>query len=341
MMAKTPTYQVRRGWLRCSILALSMLSLASSTADAQLFPLLGGQRAGISSLQFLKIGAGARATAMGEAFVAIADDASALHYNPAGLVQFDGHEVYFGHTEWLVGLKHEFVGAVYRFSSADAMGISFTALQTDDMEVTTETQPLGTGSYFSYGDIAVGLTYSRALTEQFSFGATVRYIEETIDVLKTRAVLMDLGTYYWTGLGSTRFAVTVSNFGNNVSPEGTVNHPMGGAVSNFQEFSPPTTFRLGFAFEPIEDEMHRLTTSIQLNHPNDNSENLSLGAEYAWNRIFHARAGYKINVDEESFSAGAGIKAPLGFGHAVVDYAFAAFGRLGGVHRISLLLALD
>ncbi len=319
--------------------ALTLL-LCAPRADAQLIPLLGGQRAGISSLQFLKIGGSSRAAAMGESFVAVANDASALQYNPAGMVQFDGHEAIFTHTTWLVDLQHEFVGAVYRLSPEDAVGLSLTSLHTDDMEVRTETQPFGTGRYFSYGDVAVGLSYARQLTSQFSFGATVRYVEETIDVLKTRAFMVDLGTYYWTGLGSTRFSVAVSNFGNNVSPEGTVDLPRGESVSSFQEFSPPTTFRIGFAFEPVEDDYNRVTTSIQLNHPNDNSENLALGVEYAWNRLFFVRAGYKLNVDEEGLTAGAGINAPLGFARVGVDYAFADFDRLGGVHRITVRLGL-
>ncbi|MBL0175977.1 MAG: PorV/PorQ family protein [Ignavibacteria bacterium] len=307
-------------------------------AQAQLFPLLGGQRAGISSLQFLKIGAGARASGMADAFVAVADDATALMHNPAGLMQFQENQVHFSHTTWLVDLQHEFAGAVYRFSRADAVGVSFTALHTADMEVTTETQPFGTGRYFSYGDLALGLTYARALTAQFSFGATVRYVEETIDVLKTRAVLLDLGTFYRTGLGSTRFSVTVTNFGGNVRPEGTATRAGQAPVSSFQEFSPPTLFKIGFAFEPYQDDQHRVTTAVQLNHPNDNSENLALGAEYAWNGIFSVRAGYKFNVDEEGLTVGAGLEAPVGIGRARFDYAYAAFEHLNAVHRISITL---
>jgi len=320
--------------------ALIAVVLFVSVAPAQIIPLLGGQRSGISSLQFLKIGTGARAIGMAEAFVAVADDATALHYNPAGMVQFDGHRLHFSHTEWLVDLRHEFAGVVYRISSADALGLSFTSLHTADMERTTETQPYGTGTYFTYGDLAVGLSYSRSLTSQFSFGATVRYVEETIDILKTRALLIDLGTFYWTGLGSTRFAVTVSNFGQNVSPEGTITHPQGFTIDSYQDFSPPTLFKIGFAFEPYMDEMQRITASVQLNHPNDNSENLALGAEYAWNDLFYVRAGYKVNVDEESFAVGAGLNAPLGFSDVGVDYAFAEFGRLGGVHRISVKMKI-
>lgn len=323
--------------LRCCAAVLVLLVPATLT-HAQLMPLLGGQRAGISSLQFLKLGAGARAAAMGESFVAVSNDVSALHYNPAGIVQFSDNQVHFSHSTWLVDLNHEFAGAVYHLSPADALGVFVTSLNTEDMEITTETQPLGTGRYFHYGDVAIGLSYARALTSQFSFGATVKYVEETIDVLKTRAVLVDLGTYYWTGLGSTRFSVAVSNFGQNVAPEGDVVTPDGRSFSGFQDFSPPTVFRIGFAMDPIQEGDHRLTTAIQLNHPNDNSENLALGAEYGWNELLFARAGYKLNVDEESLSAGAGVRAPLSFFRIAADYAFVAFGRLGSVHKISLTI---
>jgi Type IX secretion system protein PorV len=307
---------------------------------AQLLPVLGAQRAGTSSFQFLKIGAGARAAAMGESFVAVANDASALFWNPAGITQFSGNEVTIGHANWFVDIKHQVLGAVYHLSTDDAVGLSVVSLHMDDMERTTETQPLGTGTYFTYGDLAVGVSYSRRLTEQFSFGATVRYVEETLDVLKMRGVLVDLGTYYWTGLGTARFSAVVTNFGSQVKPTGTVDLYGGGQISQFQEFTPPTMFRFGFAIEPYQDESNRVTLSAQLNHPNDNSENISLGAEYGLMKSFFLRAGYKINVDEEQFSAGVGVEQPVGPVELGLDYGFAAFARLGNVHRISLLVKL-
>jgi len=65
------------------------------------------------------------------------------------------------------------------------------------------------------------------------------------------------------------------------SPSGSLTLNSGQLVNQFQEFSPPTIFKIGFAFEPIMDDKNMLTTSIQLNHPNDNSENICLGAEYS------------------------------------------------------------
>jgi hypothetical protein len=324
------------------------LLLAGYDAHAQLVPNLGGQRVGISAFQFLKVGVGARAVAMGESFVAVANDASALTWNPAGLAQFSSDQIIAAHTEYVVDIKHEFFGVVYHLTDQDVLGASFMSLHMKDMEITTETQPFGTGEYFSFGDVAVGLTYSRRMTDQFSFGATVRYVEETLDVLKMRSVMVDLGTYYWTGIGSSRFAVVISNFGADVSPQGTVQQTNGSEISTFQSFSLPTVFKLGVALEALQTDDHRITASIQLNHPNDNSENVRFGVEYGFQETFFVRGGFKRTIgqqllgpdetSEESFAAGAGVRVPVGGTFIGADYAFASFSRLGSVHRISIAM---
>jgi long-subunit fatty acid transport protein len=322
-------------------ISVGILSAVLSTeTSAQLVPVLGSQRAGISAMQFLKIGVGARAAGMGEAFVPISNDVSALFWNPAGIVQFSRPEVFVSHTEWVADIKHEFFGAVYHLSTSDAVGLSVNALHMDEMQVTTELQPRGTGEYFKFGDIALGLTYARKMTDQFGFGLTVKYARETIAELRMRSVMVDLGTYYWTGLGTSRFSVAVTNFGGQLTPSGSVSLLNGTTVENFQSFSPPTIFRIGFAVEPIDNEDSRLTTAVQLNHPNDNAENLSFGVEYTWHDLLHLRGGYKVNVDEQRFAAGGGISLPLSIADFGFDYAYSSFGRLGNVHRVSLNLRL-
>lgn len=324
---------------RLSIIILLYL-LSANQLNAQLFPVLGGQRAGISTAQFLKIGVGGRASALGDAFVAISDDASALYWNPAGLTQFSENQIFFSHNSWVVDINHDFLGAVYHLDETNSFGISLIALTMQDMPVTTEFAPFGTGEYFGFSDLALAVSYSRKMTDKFSFGGTIRYIEETIDKLKMRGVLIDLGTYYWTGLGTTRFAVAVSNFGSNLAPDGKVVLIGKREVSSWQDFAPPTIFRIGFAFEPYEDEQHKITTSVQLNHPNDNSENLSTGIEYNWNKTLFIRGGYKFNVDEQNYSFGAGLRVPLEIAIFNLDYAYSNFSRLGSAHRFSILLGL-
>ena len=322
------------------LITIILLSLSISEIKPQLFPVLGEQRAGISTAQFLKIGVGGRATAMGDAFIAIANDVSALYWNPAGLTQFSENQVMFAHNQWVVDINHDFIGGVYHLDDENTFGVSLTSLSMDEMKVTTEYAPFGTGEYFGFSDLAIALSYSKKMTDQFSFGGTVRYIEESLDKLKMLGIMIDLGTYYWTGLGSTRFAVTVTNFGNDLAPDGEVVLVGNRTNSEWQSFSPPTMFRIGFALEPYENDEHRVTTSIQLNHPNDNSENVSLGVEYVWHKMFFARGGYKINVDEQDFSFGAGVNIPVSIANVSVDYAYANFTRLGSAHRFSITLGL-
>ncbi len=344
MMRQTMAYRTIR--TAASLVAAALLLLLVQPASAQLIPNLGGQRAGISAFQFLKIDAGARGLGMGGTFVAVTNDVTSLYWNPAGLAQSEQNQVSVTHTNYVVDIQHEFLAASYHLTSYDAVGISFTSLHTDDMPVTTETQPFGTGQYFSFGDIAIGATYSRKMTDQFSFGVTLRYVEETLDVLKMRGLVADLGTYYWTGLGTSRFAVVVSNFGGDVSPKGTVTQYSGQDISSFQSFSPPTRFKIGFAIEPVELTDQRLTTSIELNHPNDNAENVHLGAEYAYQERLFLRGGVKRTIGESllgedqtgssDFTLGMGVVMPVGGNHISVDYAFANFNGLGSIHMFSV-----
>lgn len=314
---------------------LPALFIIATAAHAQLIPVLGSQRTGTAMAQFLKIGVGARAVGMGEAFVAVANDASALYWNPAGLAQMPSNEFIFSHVNWPVDVRHEFVGYVHRFGGTNALGLSVTALHTDDLEETTEFQPLGTGNYVPFGDMALGLSFARQMTDRFSFGITLKYMEETLAELHARNVFVDFGTYYRTGFGNSRFAVAVTNFGTNIKPSGTVTFRDGTSTTRFQDFSPPTIFRVGFATEVIDNDAHRITTSLQLNHPNDNAENVSAGAEYWWRKTLALRSGYRLNVDEQSFTFGAGVAIPLARFHLNLDFAYSDFGRLGNATRVA------
>jgi len=317
-------------------LLLSILGFSQEDSLAQLFPNLGGQRTGTTSLQFLKIGTSARATGMGESFVAVSDDMTSLHYNPSGLVSFKENGITVNYTQWFVDTKLANFGGVYHIDGSNAIGFNITSLQTEDMKVTTEYQPQGTGQSFKFSDLNIGVSYARQMTEQFSFGATVKYVREDLGDLKIEGILGDLATFYRTGLGTSRFAIMISNFGGQLSPSGSVMQANANVINSFQKFPPPTLFQLGFAIEPILNKENRLTTSVQLNSPTDNAENLNFGLEYAYKEFLFFRGGYKLNVDSENFSAGIGVKSVISFAHAELDYSLANYQDLGLAQRFSL-----
>lgn len=109
------------------LLSIIIIIFTANLSYSQLIPNLGGQRRGTSSLQFLKIGSGARATGMGESFVAVANDISALYWNPAGITQFSENGLTFSHSRWFVDTDVNFFGGVYHIGE-NSIGVSVTSL---------------------------------------------------------------------------------------------------------------------------------------------------------------------------------------------------------------------
>lgn len=331
--------QTSLGLPRLIGLAIFLILCSNATSFGQIFPDLGGQRRGTSTAQFLKIEQGSRALGMGGAFVSIADDIEALYWNPAGITRFGGNSVLFSHTQWLAEVQLEYAGAVYHLNSTNSIGLAITFLHTDDMKETTEFQPLGTGRYFSFSDFLIGLTYARKMTDKFSFGFSAKWMQENVVELTMRSLLFDLGIYYDTGWKTTRFGVVISNFGSDMAPSGKItyrnleNEQI--TVNSFQSFPPPIMFRIGLAADFLKNENHVLTGSVQLNHPNDNKENLNLGLEYGLFKTLFLRCGYKTAQVEENVSFGFGVQSKFSSIRFKLDYAYTNFGRLGNVNRFT------
>ena len=134
---------------------------------------------GTSGAQFLKIGVG-RGAAMGEAFVAVADDASATFWNPSGLGTITTREISLQHNEWIADVRHEYLSVILPLSNFGTMGISITALTMGKMEYLTVDDPnttiredTGTGTYFGASDFAVAFSFGRMLTDRLAAGLTV------------------------------------------------------------------------------------------------------------------------------------------------------------------------
>lgn len=309
-----------------------------------LFPILGGQRVGTSSYTFLKIGVSARAVGMGEAVVALNQDAGSVYYNPGTISQLAKTEIAASHIDWPANVKYDFISLVRQVSKRGHIGLMSGILHMAPMEETTEYRPHGTGQYFTYQDRFVGLTYGIRMTDRFSFGVTAKHVSENLAGVSMSTVLIDMGTFYWTGYRSLRFSAALNHFGPQTAPDGSywkhfLNQDTGEETvikTAYNGFSPPTIFQVGAAMNIIEDKTQTLTLATQLNHPVDNAEYIVSGMEYSFNNILFLRAGYKSNKLEENVSFGAGLVIPLKGYSLHVDYAYTNFVHLSDPVRFSL-----
>lgn len=317
-----------------------VVSLLAAAAPAHAQFSLGDQRVGTSSGSFLRIGVGARAVGTGEAFVAVANDPSAIYWNPAGLASMQRREVALNHVSWPADVNYEmaiFVLPVQKLGGALAFQAGVLATE---IEETTELQPFGTGRSFFYSDAVLGVAYARRWTDKLLVGAGLKFVREDLgqDVggPATNAMLIDVGSIYYLGYGSVRIATSLSNFGSQLRPSGDFVSPITGEERSYDSFDPPTVFRYGIAFEPIENASQKLTTSLEINQPADNAQVIKAGMEWSWERRLALRGGYNFSADALKLSAGAGLYASLGATQITVDYAFTDGGFLGLVHRTSL-----
>lgn len=322
------------------IVIILILTLSVSLTQAQeFFPLLGGQRIGTAVATFLKIDVGARATAMSGSAVAFADDATSLYWNPAAAAQVQKNAFSLSHIDWPVDIKYEYLGYIHHLDGWGTIGFSGGYLHMADMEVTTEYHPTGNGEYFSYYDAFGALSFALKMTDRFSFGTSVKYVQEGMADLKMGGWLLDFGTFYYTGYRSLRFAVSLVNFGPDLKPDGSYqkrSREGGYTQSGYEAFSPPTTFRVGSAMEVIDREDYTVTTSLQINHPVDNAENAVLGLEFGYLKKLFLRGGYRINYEEEKFTFGAGFNLPFAGSNFIIDYAYKEFKTLGNTNQFSI-----
>lgn len=311
-------------------------------------------KVGTTAAQFLQIGVGGRATAMGGAFVAVSDDASALYWNPAGITSIKKNEIISTHSEWLAGLDFNYLGAVFNFEKIGNVGFALTMLNVPKMLVRTEEFQEGTGETFDAADIAFGITYASSVGERFSVGGTVKFIQQRIWHTKSRAIAVDLGTKYKTDfLGGMVIGATIYNFGSDMKMQGrdlrtfVDPDPIGEGNNdrvpvNFEtdSWSLPLNFQFGIAFEPLKTPMHNILIAIDALHPSSNYESVNIGGEYGFQKRVFLRGGYEalfLKDVEAGVNAGFGVNQKLSSGLlAKLSYGYKTMGRLGNIHTLAL-----
>ncbi len=341
---------------RCLTLPLLVIC-AALTAMAQTTN-TDVSKTGTSAATFLEIPVGASAIGMGSAFVSVADDATSLYWNPARITSQSQYNFVAVHTNWVVDTKFDFGGLILPLGEIGSLGVSLTMLTMGDMKVRTVDQPEGTGEYFTAGDLAIGLTYARKLSDRFSVGFTGKFIQETIWHEQASAFALDVGTTFRTDLfGGLTIAAVLMNFGTPMQLSGRdtrqfISVDPANSGSNFQipsdiemdSWSLPLLFQFGISTNVVRQENYRWTVAADALHPNDNYESMNLGTEFSYQESIFLRGGYEslFLPDAEGgacFGVGVNSKNLSGSFAVAFEYAYRSMGRLENTHTFSIGIA--
>lgn len=277
---------------------------------------------------FLKLGQGARANAMGESFVAVADDINALYWNPAGIAGIKERQATFMYSDWLEEIKYNYLAYVYPIQILGGiMGGAITLLDSGSIPkygVDTANNPINLNTTFDGKDIALAVSYAKEMVKDCSLGATVKYIQMKIDGQKSTGFGLDVGCLYKPQIENLTLGVVMQNFGPKLK------------AFVREKDALPLNFKVGGAYKLLDKAM---TVSLDVNFPSDNDTNFNLGAEYWVKEIVAIRAGYKTLTKDELKSSdltfGAGFRLPgTGIG---LDYAYCDYDDLDDTHRVSLM----
>jgi long-subunit fatty acid transport protein len=155
----------------CSTVLFMLLLLVPRTVQAQ----------GEAAVPFLLISPAPRASALGESGAGIADDASAMFYNPAGLAFQHGYEISLSHSSWLpqLNLSDLFYENLYfkaEMPSIDGtIGASIIFMNYGEFNRTLESGPDVVSTFRSF-EMAAAVGYSTLITEDLSIGTNLRFI---------------------------------------------------------------------------------------------------------------------------------------------------------------------
>ena len=284
-------------------------------------------KAGSAGLQFLKIGTGARETALGQAVSSTTRDASALFYNPAGIAYLEKNELQLSHNSWLAESQYN-SGAYAMPVGQFVVGISAVSLQIKQFEETTALFPDGTGRMVSAGDVMIGIGAARRFTDRLSIGANIKYVNEKLDEYSIGNVLFDIGTIYATGFRDLTLGFALQHFGPDMK---LVN----------QSFRTPLQFRVSASDKLAIGRYLDFTGAIELVHPTDNREWVNYGLEANVFKLVQLRAGYRQNVDFGKFSFGVGVMpAVVDFANFRIDYSYTVSEMIfNDIQRISLVIS--
>ncbi len=317
--------QIRTGFIAFALVALLATPLLAAQTNFDIGKIGGPE---------LKIGLGPRPVAMGEAFVAKADDWNASAWNSAGLAQIEGLEAGFMHNIYLEDTSLEYLGFATNLFEGAGIGANIMILnfgKMDKVEVDSAGLPLVTGD-FTPLVFKVQAGYGQFVMPALAVGGAVTFISQNIDTETYSAVAVDVGGLFKLAEGFSA-GLAIQNLG-----------------STLGDASLPMNAKAGVAYTPpvkiADNDVWNILLDVNLPFGDVNYTSANIGTEYWYDNLIAARVGYKIKDTGDlggvtGLTAGLGAKLPLGDTTALaIDYALLSYGDLGMTHQVSLAVAL-
>ena len=322
-------------------------------------------RAGSAGATQLLVNPWARSSGWSLANSASLVGAEGLFGNVAGLAHVRKTELLFTTTRWLEGsgVKVNAVGFGQKVGDSGVLGITATTFSFGELPVTTVDQPEGGLGTFSPTQANIGLAYSKAFSNSIFGGLLVRVVSESIANAKTSGICFDAGIQYVTGPSDNiHFGIALKNVGPAMHFSGdgiSVQGMLTGSDNTLTleqrsaDFELPSMMNIGAAYDINISELHRVTVAGTFVSNSFTKDQFALGAEYAFKKMVHVRAGYlyEKNIGDKELretvftGPSAGISVDLPFGEekksaVAIDYGYRATNPFNGVHSIGVRLSL-
>lgn len=308
-----------------------------------------------TGMKFLSVSNDAEISGLGDASTSLElNSSSAMFFNPAGMARQEQlATISVGQSQWIADINYLYGSAAFNLFDGrfGVFGFTFTSVDYGDIYETIFTSSVDGDSYLDLGTfsptaISAGIGYAIALSDKFSVGGNIKYVEQDLGDHVNNIVngeyisknysadvmAFDFGVIYLTGFKSLKLGISVRNF----SEE---------AVFIEESFQLPLTFKMGLSmnmFDMLENkpENQDLLLTVDWGHPRDNKEQINLGLQYTFMGLISLRAGYIAPNDEQGINAGIGIKHNMGGVNYGIDYAYTDFGIFDSIHRFTIKFGL-